>query len=71
VVLGGSVTVGQYVKNEYNSGTDTGKAVAATGGTDIAMGLAVEGGSENELGSIILTGIAAYNHTTTTTTTTT
>jgi len=58
VVLGDTCVPGTYAKLEYQSATDTGKAIPAA--TFIfAIGRFIEGGAEDDLGSILVTG-AAY-----------
>lgn len=53
VVLGATLDEGVMVSTEYNSGTDTGKAIAATSGS-YPVGPLLQGGAEDEIGEVLL-----------------
>jgi hypothetical protein len=56
IQLGGTVARGKWIKYEYQSATDAGKGIDASGALDVAIGWLWEGGDEDELGEIVLSG---------------
>ena len=56
IVLGETVAVGEYIKLEYNSASDAGKALDADGALDVVCGICVLGGAEDDLGEVLLPG---------------
>ncbi|MBW1989068.1 MAG: hypothetical protein JRI97_05930 [Deltaproteobacteria bacterium] len=56
VVLGETVAVNEWIKLEYVSAEDAGKALDADADMDLALGRCLSGGGEDELGEILLSG---------------
>jgi len=61
VVLGETITAGKWVKPEYVSAADAGKAVICSPSDVNCRGYVLGGGAENELGTILLVGPAIGN----------
>jgi hypothetical protein len=56
IVFGETVAENEWIKLEYNSASDAGKALDADVALDLAIGRCIVGGAEDELGEILLSG---------------
>jgi len=54
--FGETVATNEWIKHEYVSAADAGKALDADGALDVALGRCIVGGDEDELGVILLSG---------------
>jgi hypothetical protein len=56
IVFGEVVAENEWIKLEYVSATDAGKALDADGALDLAIGRCIKGGAEGEVGEVLLSG---------------
>jgi len=56
IVFGETVAENEWIKLEYVSASDAGKALDADVALDLAIGRCLVGGAEDELGEILLSG---------------